>query len=66
MLTTTQNLADSLDSALERANMAPHPMAEVEPFHFSSEYRDVALRHVWKQNCVRVAQGQERGIPRFI
>lgn len=52
---------------LERSNMAPHPMCEEEPFHFSAEFRDVALRHVWTLNAAKAArENQERGIPRWI
>jgi hypothetical protein len=56
-----------LQSALERANLAPRPAEELEPFHFSAEYRDVALRHVWSMaRAAEAAQIRERGIPRFI
>lgn len=62
---TTQDF----DAALERANMttAPRPDWEAEPFHFSQEYRDVALRHVWsRQQAKRALEIRERGMPRFI
>lgn len=63
----TQNRAESLDTALERANLIPHPMCREEPFHFSQEYRDVALRHAWSTaRAAEAAQIRERGIPRFI
>ena len=60
-------LADLERSDLARANMAPHPMCEEEPFHFSAEYRDVALRHVWtRAQAAIAAEVRERGIPRWI
>ena len=58
-----------LQSALERANLLvePRPETEREPFHFSAEYRDVALRHAWTlARAAEAAQIRERGIPRFI
>ena len=64
---TNQDRAESLDSALERANLAPRPETEREPFHFSAEYRDVALRHAWTMaRAAEAAQIRERGIPRFV
>jgi len=56
------------DAALERANMVePRPDWEAEPFHFSAEYRDVALRHAWTMaRAAEAAQIRERGIPRWI
>ena len=57
------------DAALERANLLvePRPELEREPFHFSAEYRDVALRHAWTMaRAAEAAQIRERGIPRFI
>ena len=64
---TTQDLETFVQQDLARANMAPHPMCECEPFHFSQEYRDLALRHVWTLNCAKVArEAQERGFPRWI
>lgn len=60
-------VADQLD--LERANMVvePRPEGETEPFHFSAEFRDVALRHAWTMaRAAEAAQIRERGIPRFI
>lgn len=56
------------DAALERANMIePRPELEREPFHFSAEYRDVALRHAWTMaRAAEARQIQERGIPRWI
>lgn len=56
------------DSALERANMIePRPETDLEPFHFSQEFKDVALRHAW--TLARAAESRqitERGIPRWI
>jgi len=66
MRTTQQT---DLQSALKRANMttAPRPDWEAEPFHFSAEYRDVALRHAWTMaRAAETAQIRERGIPRWI
>lgn len=65
MRTTQQT---DLQAALEKANMIePRPETEREPFHFSSEYRDVALRHVWTRNQAAIAaEVRERGIPRWI
>lgn len=61
---TTQ---DAITQDLSRANMCPHPMCEVEPFHFSAEFRDVALRHVWTLNQAAIAaEVRERGMPRRI
>lgn len=60
-------VADQLD--LERANMVvePRPEGETEPFHFSQEFKDVALRHVWTQSVAKNAREiQERGMPRWI
>jgi len=55
------------DSALERANMIePRPETEGEPFHFSAEYRDVALRHAWTMARAAEAAQIQRGMPRFI
>lgn len=61
---TTQDF----DAALEKANMIePRPETEGEPFHFSAEYRDVALRHAWTMaRAAEAAQIRERGIPRWI
>ena len=61
--------AQKFDEALERANLAvePRPETEREPFHFSAEYRDVALRHVWTMaRAAEAAEIHQRGIPRFI
>lgn len=60
-------IADQLD--LERANMVvePRPNSELEPFHFSDTYRDVALRHVWTRNQAAIAaEVREHGIPRWL
>lgn len=56
------------DSALERANMIePRPETECEPFHFSQEFKDVALRHAWTMaRAAEARQIQERGMPRWI
>lgn len=56
------------DAALERANMIePRPEMEAEPFHFSQEFKDVALRHVWTMaRAAEAAQIRERGMPRWI
>lgn len=56
------------DSALERANMVePRPAEELEPFHFSQEFKDVALRHAWTTaRAAEAAQIRKRGMPRFI
>jgi len=52
---------------LARTNMLPHPMCEETPFHFSQEFRDVALRHVWTLNRASEArQIAERGLPRRV
>lgn len=67
MFTTPREVVTQLD--LERSNLLvePRPEAEVEPFHFSAEYRDVALRHVWTvARAAEAAQIRERGIPRFV
>jgi hypothetical protein len=67
MFTTPREVVTQLD--LERSNLLvePRPEAEVEPFHFSQEYRDVALRHVWSMaRAAEARQIQERGIPRWI
>jgi hypothetical protein len=67
MFTTQDRIQDAIKTDLTRANMAPHPMCEAEPFHFSQEFRDVALRHVWSLNRAREAQEiRERGLPRWI
>ena len=59
-------VADEID--MERANMVePRPTADLEPWHFSQEFKDVALRHVWSINRAREArEAQERGFPRWI
>jgi len=45
----------------------PRPEAEGEPFHFTAEFRDVALRHVWTLNRASEArQIAERGLPRRV
>lgn len=60
-------IEDFVQADMARANMLPHPMCESEPFHFSAEYRDVALRHVWTLNQAAIAaEVRERGIPRWI
>jgi len=67
MFTTPREVVTQLD--LERSNLLvePRPEAEVEPFHFSQEYRDVALRHAWTMaRAAETAQIRERGIPRWI
>lgn len=64
---TTQQAQDFAQADWARANMAPHPMCEEEPFHFSAEYRDVALRHVWtRAQAARTLEINERGMPRWI
>ena len=64
---TTQQAENFVKQDLERANMAPHPMCEEEPFHFSQEFKDVALRHVWTQSAAKNAREvAERGFPRRI
>jgi len=62
------NRNQDLELALPRANMIePRPEAEGEPFHFSAEFRDVALRHVWTLNRASEArQIAERGLPRRV
>ena len=66
MFTTPREVVTQLD--LERSNMVePRPELEREPFHFSQEFHDVALRHVW--TLARAAESRqitERGIPRWI
>ena len=60
-------VADEQD--LIRANMVvePRPEGETEPFHFSAEFRDVALRHVWtRAQAARTLEINERGMPRWI
>ena len=60
-------VADEID--MERANMTvePRPELESEPFHFSAEFRDVALRHVWTRNQAAIAaEVREHGIPRWL
>ena len=60
-------VADEID--MERANMTvePRPELESEPFHFSAEFRDVALRHVWtRAQAARTLEINERGMPRWI
>ena len=59
-------VADEID--MERANMVePRPTADLEPWHFSAEYKALALRHVWSINRAREArEAQERGFPRWI
>ena len=59
-------VADEQD--LIMANMIePRPEMENEPFHFSQEFKDTALRHVWTLNCAKVArEAQERGFPRWV
>lgn len=61
-------VTQDFDSAMERANMVePRPELEREPFHFSAEFRDVALRHVWTLSAARNAREvAERGMPRWI
>ena len=50
----TTRVVTQLD--LERSNMVePRPEPEREPFHFSQEFRDVALRHAWTGSCRRSA-----------
>ncbi len=69
MFTTQQAVDTALRADLTRANMttAPRPDWEAEPFHFSEEYRDVTLRHVWTMaRAAEARQIQERGIPRWI
>ncbi len=53
---------------LARANMVePRPEWEAEPFHFSQEFKDVALRHVWTRNQAAIAaEVREHGIPRWL
>jgi len=65
---TTQQAQDFALADLTRANMVePRPETEMEPWHFSQEYRDVALRHVWTRNQAAIAaEVRERGIPRWI
>lgn len=58
-------LADLERSDLERSNMAPRPEWEAEPFHFSQEFKDVALRHVWTLNRAAIAaEVREHSTPR--
>ena len=68
MFTTQDRVQDAIQADMERANMVePRPMGETEPWHFSQEFRDVALRHVWTLNCAKVArEAQDRGFPRWI
>lgn len=65
---TTQQAQDFAQADMERANMVePRPELEREPFHFSAEFRDVALRHVWTPSAARNAREvAERGMPRWI
>ena len=66
---TEFDLENFAQAALERANMTveARPVGECEPFHFSQEFKDVALRHVWSINRAREArEAQERGFPRWI
>ena len=66
MFTTPREVVTQLD--LERSNMVePRPELEREPFHFSQEFRDVALRHAWTTaRAAEAAQIRKRGMPRFI
>ena len=59
-------IADEQD--LIMANMIePRPEMENEPFHFSQEFKDTALRHVWTRNQAAIAaEVRERGIPYWI
>jgi len=69
MLNFEQACAVADEQDLIRANMVvePRPEGETEPFHFSAEFRDVALRHVWSQNRASEArQIAERGLPRRV
>ena len=68
MFTTQDRIQDAIQADLARANMVePRPMGETEPWHFSQEFRDVALRHVWTRNQAAIAaEVRERGIPYWI
>jgi len=68
MFTTQDRIQDAIQADLERANMVePRPAEELEPFHFSEVYRNVALRHVWTMaRAAESAQVRERGMPRWI
>lgn len=68
MFTTQDRIQDAIQADMERANMVePRPELEREPFHFSAEFRDVALRHVWTLSAARNAREvAERGMPRWI
>lgn len=69
MLNFEQACAVADEQDLIRANMVvePRPEGETEPFHFSAEFRDVALRHVWtRAQAARTLEINGRGMPRWI